>query len=709
MVGDVIVKSLRCTGTVVTLSAVAALMLAGCGQSDGESGAAAEPVSNQTSETVNETAAPAARSAAADGEADSEAAAADAASAGGSGAEMRESAEDLADSASDAAVALAEAGDDEMKTGSNDPSGNAAGNRSAPAGEREDGSGSADEAGEAESGGSGMATSSNASRSTTPTRSSSTSVFDGDRSALIDRSKADPDAGAAVDTSTTMHGLKTSREAGKTHDPVDLTAATITVEPASIELGDIPTNDAKTGVVTITNTGEEPQTLIRCQTSCGCTTTNCPTGQVIAAGESVEVDVKMTSGPRPRSLHKVVTFLFSDHKPVQVPVKANAVAFVNVEPARISPEQIPDGKITLTSTDKTPFTIKNMHPALVTEFSEEAAVSHTVEIPWDLWEELGQSRRLVFNVDHPKTGQVIANVIVRKVSKPQPTANQNADSDLASGDFSALFDAGRGSEVVSKVQSGELDVNARTAKGQTPLMVAAFKGDYAATEALLDASADIAATDNLGCTALMFAARSKNSDCVRALLDAGADISMRDRIGNTALSWAAAFGTATSVQMLIDEGADVGVVGKITGFTPAIWAAGFGEAESLQAIIDAGADLEARDLVQGNTPLMHAVQTGSVENVRILIDEGVDLEAVNNQGRTALLVGASVTGADAPTMKQLIDAGANLAAKDYQGKNALDLARTRADVRSQAVIALLEQHMSESAKDGDAPADEESE
>ena len=103
------------------------------------------------------------------------------------------------------------------------------------------------------------------------------------------------------------------------------------------------------------------------------------------------------------------------------------------------------------------------------------------------------------------------------------------------------------------------DVNAKDSRGQTPLMLAAERGDAIRVRALIAAHASLDSRDNEGRTALVVAAGSDQKgslDCVRQLIAAGADVNASDDDGTTPLMEAAS-GHLDSVKALIAAGADV--------------------------------------------------------------------------------------------------------------------------------------------------------
>ena len=81
-------------------------------------------------------------------------------------------------------------------------------------------------------------------------------------------------------------------------------------------------------------------------------------------------------------------------------------------------------------------------------------------------------------------------------------------------------------------------INDKTDHGQTALMFAAHNGQSGVVQVLLDAGADINASDNDGWTALIYAARYGRSKIVDLLIAAGADVNAKNNIGETYLVWA---------------------------------------------------------------------------------------------------------------------------------------------------------------------------
>ncbi len=489
------------------------------------------------------------------------------------------------------------------------------------------------------------------------------------------------------------------------------TVQIVKAEPAEIDLGDIPTNDTKSGKVRLINTGDAPMTVVSARPSCGCTAMKFTPNTIIPAKEAIEVELQMNGGPKEGPVHgKTVTFIVEGQPEVIVPIKGQAVSFVKTTPAALDPATMPDGKVTLKSVDGNPFKIMSVQPQ-VAEFDADSKPEHEIKVSWEKYREIGINRQMIVYLDHPKCQSLFvqvnftpeelqtanAKMQADAVSKNRvdkgpglqqpivPTPQMDPDTELAT-----MIHEGRNSEVLAKLQTG-LSVDYRDANGTTLLGIAAREGNADLLKALLAMKKiDINGTDNNGRTPLMYAAGSKNVETVRVLLDQGANPTTRDTLGATALWWAAMRGDGAAVTELVDAGADVEIVGTVTGWTPLMVAAGFGDPNSIEPLLKAHANIEALDMLEGATPLIHAARTGRIEAIKALIKHGAKLENADRNGNTPFLACAAYSGGEADKLKVLIDAGANIRAKDNRGFNALVLARKRTDIRAAEVIKMLE-------------------
>lgn len=97
------------------------------------------------------------------------------------------------------------------------------------------------------------------------------------------------------------------------------------------------------------------------------------------------------------------------------------------------------------------------------------------------------------------------------------------------------------------------DVNALNQKGESPLMLAALKGDQDIAEQLIKKGADINKT---GWTPLHYAATNGQLIIIKVLLDKHAYIDAESPNGSTPLMMVAKYGTGEAVDLLLAEGAD---------------------------------------------------------------------------------------------------------------------------------------------------------
>ena len=102
----------------------------------------------------------------------------------------------------------------------------------------------------------------------------------------------------------------------------------------------------------------------------------------------------------------------------------------------------------------------------------------------------------------------------------------------------------------------QLNLQARTPKGETALMIAAIRGHMDEARALLVRGADVNQT---GWTALHYAASgttAQQTELIALLLERHAYIDAESPNGSTPLMMAAQYGTRESVLLLLGEGAD---------------------------------------------------------------------------------------------------------------------------------------------------------
>lgn len=90
--------------------------------------------------------------------------------------------------------------------------------------------------------------------------------------------------------------------------------------------------------------------------------------------------------------------------------------------------------------------------------------------------------------------------------------------------FLEAADVGDAAKLEELVRGSQQDVDERTEKGATALMVACMNGHAEAADALVRLGADVTIkTEKCGWTPLMFAAARGNAEIIHMLMEAGAD------------------------------------------------------------------------------------------------------------------------------------------------------------------------------------------
>jgi ankyrin repeat protein len=254
----------------------------------------------------------------------------------------------------------------------------------------------------------------------------------------------------------------------------------------------------------------------------------------------------------------------------------------------------------------------------------------------------------------------------------------------------------------------------------TPLFYAARENAIDAAGALIDAGADVNATDPEGSTPLLIAILNAHYDMAAALLEHGADPNQTDQTGTGPLyavvdmhTMAPMVGRPSPkpsgtleppdiVTRLLDKGANPNAALKRPAFgkhhdlagdasmgegtTPLMRAARTGDVEVMRLLLARGANPAARrkDLATA----LHLAATGrggglptgprtipgasNLEAVKMLAEAGLDVNAFNGNGQTALHIAAQ-RGAD-EIVTALVDLGAELTLRDKQKRTPLDLA-----------------------------------
>lgn len=240
--------------------------------------------------------------------------------------------------------------------------------------------------------------------------------------------------------------------------------------------------------------------------------------------------------------------------------------------------------------------------------------------------------------------------------------------------------------------------------GSTALMHAAYAGTIEIMRALIDAKADVKASNQRKATALHWAvadpARMKlllaagadvnartsegrtvlheasmqpaGASIVTLLLEAGADVNAKSILGQTPLFTAAA-ASLESTRLLLDHGADANVRSE-TGVTAAMTATVPG---AVALLVAHGADVHLRGK-KGETAIANAADHGDLNAVSLLLDNGVDVNVPDHRGYTPLMLAAHFDRDQTEIIKLLLSHGANPAASG-ENETPASLAAKRGD------------------------------
>lgn len=205
-----------------------------------------------------------------------------------------------------------------------------------------------------------------------------------------------------------------------------------------------------------------------------------------------------------------------------------------------------------------------------------------------------------------------------------PAAAQVAPGAAEAAAYSGLHAAAWSGELAAIARGGALE--ARDARGRTPLHVATHARRRDAIRALAKAGADLDALEDDRYDAVTIAAVADDEETLALLLELGAKPGqITSRYDGTALIAAAHLGHDGVVRQLIAAGAPLDHINNLQ-WTALIESIVLGDGgrrhvATLRALVEAGADVNIGDR-NGTTPLTLARQRGYAEMVRILEQAG---------------------------------------------------------------------------------------
>lgn len=222
---------------------------------------------------------------------------------------------------------------------------------------------------------------------------------------------------------------------------------------------------------------------------------------------------------------------------------------------------------------------------------------------------------------------------------PQDEAGE--DSAWARGAQELLFLAARSGDfkaVVSSVSKGA-DINAKTLRGQSPLMLAAgISGDggLETIKFLVTAKAQVEEKDCHGWNALHHACRNAQQSTVIYLIDSNASLKARSADGFTPVMLAT---VDCSDELVLDLFSRKSEIDKRddNGWPVLFHSVANGRHQLVKWLIGKGASVKEKSK-DGTTALMVAAEQGYPKIGHFLIKKGSGVNVINEYGNTALIV-----------------------------------------------------------------------
>ena len=189
---------------------------------------------------------------------------------------------------------------------------------------------------------------------------------------------------------------------------------------------------------------------------------------------------------------------------------------------------------------------------------------------------------------------------------------------------------------------------------------------------IIQHSIDVNAMNNRSQTALWLACCDGQDELVKILLHVGSNPNITDKDGDSSLhSVINGHCSKETVQEIINHGAHVNAANE-NGATALLLACSTAQEDLVKLLLRAGADPAILD-ADGDTSLHGAIAADcNKETLEELIDYGADVNALNNRGRTPLLLSCFYRYTD--SVNVLLGAGADPSISDHENFSCLHAA-----------------------------------
>jgi len=236
------------------------------------------------------------------------------------------------------------------------------------------------------------------------------------------------------------------------------------------------------------------------------------------------------------------------------------------------------------------------------------------------------------------------------------------------------------------------DLSLADKNGNSPLYLVVSRGDaaLAMVNLLLEAGAPVdlgpKQGDNAGATPLHIACAIGANGCLESLLRHGASATKQLPSSATPLHAAAIGGDQLTIDLLCTAGGSVTALNNDKR-TPLHNCGISGNAKAAAALIQQGAPVDGAD-AEGCTPLLRAVMKNHVEVAKVLLDSGADPDViVRNDGIPLYPLFVAAMGGYDDLVRVLLDQGANVTAKVDGAPSPADAAKQNGHDASAKLIS----------------------
>lgn len=321
----------------------------------------------------------------------------------------------------------------------------------------------------------------------------------------------------------------------------------------------------------------------------------------------------------------------------------------------------------------------------------------------------------LFGGDKKRVAEMIAAARTGDTEKVKQLMSKGADINAPepeSGDTPLLAAIDKGQWATAEyLLKQRPDLGLEDKNGNSPLYLAVSCGDsaLAMVNLLLEAGAQVdlgpKQGDNAGATPLHIACATGANGCLESLLRHGASATRQVPSGATPLHTAAIGGDQRTIELLCEAGGSVTALNEDKR-TPLHNCGITGNAKVAAALIQQGASVDGAD-AEGCTPLMRAVMKNHAEVAKVLLDHGADPDVIVRTDSTPLypLFVAAMNGYD-DVVRVLLDKGANVTAKVEGVPSPVDAAKHNGHEPSAKLIAAAIKKKKTAEKNASAAATE---